>query len=297
MNSRISGILLLISATMIWGIGFIGTRWTLADYSGTWSNGMRFVLCLPIIIPYLLYKKTFFKGREYIQGGMLMGLFLFLALWTQTVGISQTTVAKAGFFTVFYAFFTPIISMFIFKVKLGIKYWSLVMLAMFGIALLCELKIENFTFGDSLVLLSAFFFSIHILITDKIAKNIDSSFELNLFQSFFVAILGFVVSYIVDGAPNFAPLINFSEIGKASSISGFIILSFFSTILAFSIQIVAQKKISSHIASFVFLMESVFAAVFGYLFLNESLSLISIIGAFVVLLSVGLVPLILKKNK
>ncbi|MCB9094369.1 MAG: DMT family transporter [Halobacteriovoraceae bacterium] len=294
MNNKTSGVLLLTLATMIWGLGFVGTRWTLYEYSATWSHGLRYLLCVPLVIPYLLYKKSFHFHKNYLKPGISLGFLLFLGLWTQTVGIAYTTVAKAGFFTVFYAFFTPIIGIFHKGERYRLAYWGLLIMAMFGIALLCELKIENFNFGDVIVLLSAFIFSFHIYFTGEFANQVESSIELNVMQTLFVAIFSVILAYTLEGMPKIEPLFRFQDIGMPTPITGFIIVSFFSTLIAFSIQIVAQRKIRAHIASLVFLMESVFAAFFGYVFLNEGLSTLSMVGGFLVLLSVFLVPYTLK---
>jgi drug/metabolite transporter (DMT)-like permease len=73
---------------------------------------------------------------------------------------------------------------------------------------------------------------------------------------------------------------------------GMFFLSIISSLIAYSIQIHSQKKIPPHIAGLIFLSESPFAALFGFIFLNEKLNLINIFGAILILLSVLLVPIL-----
>ncbi len=282
----------MIFATFIWGAGFAGTRWTLMDYSPTWSNAMRFIIATLIISPYLLIK---FKKLN-IKVTATAGLLLYWGLHFQTLGIAQTSMAKSGFLTVFYAIFTPIILVVAFKETIRKSFWALLLLALLGIALLCEFSISNFNIGDFYVLISAFFFSCHILWIDKRAQKEDP-INFNFWQCPFIALPAFIWAYFTEGCVSIAPLFEFQKLGQASSISGFLILSVFSSLVAFSIQISAQKKLRAHTVSLIFLLESVFAALFGYFLFNESLSAMALTGATLVIAAVALIPVLTRPKK
>ena len=147
MENKLKNLFLLSIAPIIWGLGFIGTRWVLKDYSATWCHAFRFCFCLPFVLPFLIYKKTFLNWKSYLKPGLILGFFLSMGLWTQTIGIAKTSVAKAGFFTVFYAFFTPLLAMIFMKKRYKKTYWALVCMAILGIAFLCEFEIVNFNEG------------------------------------------------------------------------------------------------------------------------------------------------------
>lgn len=285
-------LLLLVLATIIWGAGFAGTKFTLTDYSPLWSNAIRFtiagLLCLPILIKMKSLKK---EPKEFI-GPLLCALALFLGILTQTFGLKYTTLAKSGFITTFYAIFTPIIAMVIYSRKYRKAYWALVLVALIGIFLLCDMDLNNFNYGDLLTLISAIFFSGHILLLDKYTDKFDSLIELNLMQIFFTGVFSLAAGLIGEDIPSLTPLVQFSEIGQASPITGFIILSVFSSLIAFGIQVIVQKDIPAHIVSLIFLAEAVFASIFGYLFFSEVLSLTAMIGCAMVLVSVAFIPVI-----
>jgi drug/metabolite transporter (DMT)-like permease len=285
-------IALLILATMIWGAGFVGTRWTLSDYTPLWSNALRFALAGVIALPYLLVKGQ----KRNIKGAIECSIVLLLALQLQTIGIKYTTLAKSGFLTTFYAIFTPIIGMVFLKQRFKASYWGLVGLALFGILLMCELKLDNFNYGDLMTLISAVFFSLHIIFVDRYAQNV-SSLEFNLWQCLLIGLLNPVVAFLVDGPAPLAPLLDWSSLLVPSPLSGFIVLAIFSSLLAFSIQIYAQKGIRPHVVSLIFLMESVFSAFFGFFFFDERLSSMALSGAGLVLLAVALIPFATKANK
>lgn len=282
-------VLLLTIAAMIWGAGFIATKWTLNDYGPYWSNGLRFIFAAIIIIPFLIFK--FKKKRKLIfyWWPFLCSIILFLSMQAQTIGLKYTSTAKSGFITALYAFFVPIILMFTNKYKYKFRFWLLLLISLSGIALLCNLNFENFNNGDLWTLLCAFLFAWHIVITDKITNNYNSV-ELNGYQCVFVALISLPISLIMEGSPNLAPLFRPETLLQPSSLAGFIILGLFSSNIAFSIQAYAQKSIPAHIVALIFLLESIFAAIFGYLLLDEKLSSLAIAGCALVIFSLALVP-------
>lgn len=284
----IFNIFLLSLAAMIWGAGFIGTKWTFESYGPYWSNAIRFVVSTVFIIPFLVkdFKKINF---QFLKWPFICSLFLCFSMITQTIGLELTTAAKSGFITTFYAFFTPIILMLFRGLKYQWTFWPLLLLSLIGIAFLCNLSFEGFNEGDAWTLACALGFSFHILSVGKIANDYNA-ITLNGLQSIFVAIISVILAFFFEGIPNLAPVFEFDRILEPSPILGFVILGIFSSNIAFSIQAYAQRLIPAHIVGLVFLLESVFATFFGYLFLNERLTTISLIGCGLVLLSLSLVP-------
>lgn len=287
------GLALLSFACMIWGLGFAGTRFTLIDYSPIWSQGLRYLFAGALALPVLLIRKNAFK--DYKQA-FFCSIFLLLALVTQTIGISLTSMAKAGFLTVFYAVFTPIFSVIIFKHKLRKTFWGLLGLAMFGIFLMCDMKLEAFNLGDFYILLCALFFSGHILLTDKYADHVDT-LNFNFLQCFYIGIFSVIFALFVEGPVSLKPLLDAQALSFPSSLYGFIILSIFSSLIAFSLQVYAQKRTPPHVVGLVFLSESIFASIFGYIFFKEVIGAKGIIGAIIILVAVALIPKFAKIQK
>jgi len=279
--------ILLLTATFIWGLGFVGTRWTLIDYSPIWSNSLRFVFAGVLCLPFLIRSPELLKNK----GTLICSVLLAVALQLQTIGIAHTSLAKSGFLTVFYALFTPLLVMIFYGKKFKRSYWLLLSLALFGIALLCELEWSQFNAGDLSTLASAFFFALHILAIDHYGKNKHPVY-FNFSQCFYIGVFCLIFALLFEGPTSLAPLIAVQDFTSPSSLYGFVILSIFSSLIAFSLQISAQQSIPPHIVSLLFLTESIFAAFFGYLFFNEHLSLISLIGCLLVLISVALIPIL-----
>ncbi len=276
---------LLVLACAIWGFAFAGSRWTFADYSPIWSHCLRYIFAGLIALPILKYR----HGFKHLKEGFICAIFLMAALQLQTIGVAMTTLAKSGFLTVFYAVFTPILSVFVLKQKLRKTFWLLLAIAMFGIALMCNLDLSGLNTGDIYVLLSALFFSIHILIVDRYAEKV-APLNFNFIQCLFMGLIAIPFGLLMEGLPDLSPLYSNKALIFPSSLYGFLLLSIFSSLIAFSLQMEAQKRIPAHIVGIVFLSESIFASLSGYLFFEETLNAMNIAGAFIILIAVALIP-------
>jgi drug/metabolite transporter (DMT)-like permease len=280
--------LLLAFAMMIWGLGFIATRWALTGLDPYWTIALRFLLAGSLGLPFLIYKRTFFKKENYIKESIISSSFLFLNMIFQTIGLTQTTVAKSGFITTLYIFFIPLISMFIYKRRYRMQFWGLVFLSLIGMGFLCNLRIDDLVFGDFLTLICSIFAAIHIMYIGEMTKKIKSAIEFNFLQNLFVGIFALLAALFIQGRPELNLLFDVNS----KVFYGIFFLGIFSSMIAFSIQIVSQKKIPVHIAGFIFLLESPFAALFGYFILGEILSSQNIFGAVLISISVFLVPIL-----
>lgn len=279
---------LLTIAAMIWGAGFIGTKWTFTDYGPYWSNTIRFILASLFILPFLFYKFKRNRGFQFYKAPLLCSVLLFLGMITQTIGLKYTTVSKSGFLTTFYAFFTPIILMMLYRYRYQKTFWPLLATSLFGIFMLCDMSFNHFNIGDFWTLVCAFIFSFHIILIGNIANNYNA-IELNGMQCVGVMFLSIPCAFYFEGVPDLGPALVL-DFKPGSTLLGFIILGIFSSNIAFSIQAHAQKFIPPHFVSLLFLFESVFAALLGNIFLGEKLSALNFFGCLVVLTSVSLVP-------
>lgn len=289
-------IVFLLTTTFIWGFGFIATKWTFLDFDGFWSYALRFALAGLFSLPFLIYKKSFVK-KDLLKKSFIASWWLFGALFFQTIGLYETTVAKSGFITTMYALFTPIFAMIFFKRKFHPVYWLLVGISFFGVALLCNLKLDDFNRGDFWTLLCAISGAGHILYVEKVAADIESAIEFNFLQSFFMGVNSLILVYLFKGPVDLSPLAQWENLFVASSLLGLLYLSLLSSMVAFTLQIASQKRIPSHIVSLVFLLESPIAAFFGYTIFGETLNTMNIIGCILILLSVAFIPLIEKLSQ
>lgn len=281
---------LLILITMIWGMGFIGVKWTLLVHTPMESNFIRFLISTIFVIPIVTIKSEWRRSTEEIKAAAICAVFLFGLLFLQTWGMQYTTVAKSGFLTTLYAFFTPLLSMIIFKKRFSIGYWVLIGIGLLGICLLCNLDFDDFNFGDFLTLMCAICAAIHIICVDKFARVFKSGFIFNCFQIFFVTLISSIVFYFQSSDINWSVLFDFTQL----PVYGYIEIAILSSVIAFTFQATAQKELPSHVVSTLFLLESPFAAIFGFFLLGETLNAVNIFGCLLIIFSVASVPYFIK---
>lgn len=282
---------LLALSTLIWGFGFVAARLTFSAVDPIWSHALRFLVAAILSLPLLIYKKTFLKSWEYILKALLASGFLSATLLFQNIGLNYTTVARSGFITTLYTLFIPLLMMMFFKKRYHYVFWILTATAIFGMLLLCNLNFNDFNIGDLFTLVCAIFAAIHIIYIGEITQHIGSAVEFNFLQIFFVGIEATIIALVIKGPINIFTSLN----GKATAVFGILFLGILSSMFAFTVQVIAQRKVKPHIAGLIFLLESPIAAFFGYLVFKESMSVTNIIGACLILISVILVPVLQNK--
>mgnify|MGYP000173912275 CR=1 FL=1 len=176
---------------------------------------LSFTFSLFFALPFLFLKPQLFKDK----GAILCSFLLGVGLQLQTIGIAETTLAKSGFLTVFYALFTPILTMIFFKDKFKPAYWGLLLMSLVGIAMICDFSLDNFNKGDIFILFSAFAFALHIMAVDQFAKGHKALF-FNFAQCFYIGLFGLAFAFIYDGPVSLAPLFKSTALAFPSALYG-----------------------------------------------------------------------------
>ena len=217
-----------------------------------------------------------FSNKTLLKGGLYCGIFLCIASTLQTFGMKYIDAGKSGFLTSLYMIFVPIIGIFMGK-KLNVKTVIAVFMALIGMYLLCMKNgFSSVNIGDILVLLCAVFFSFHIMVIDKFSPNVDGV-KLSCLQ-FFVAGAIASLGMIIIEKPTLNDIIMSSMPIAYSGIM--------SCGVAYTLQIIGQKYAEPTIATIIMSLESVFAALSGWLFLNEIMTTREFFGCLIVFLAV-----------
>ena len=283
--------LLLMLTAFIWGSAFVAQSEGTA-YIGPWTfNCLRCVLgSLALLLALPLLNKLSGNNekinKETIKGGACAGLILTFGMYFQQYGIAYTTVGKAGFLSSLYIVFVPLLAVFI-KKKINISIWLAVALSILGLYFLSFSEVEGFAIGDIYILICAVIFAIQILCIDYFAQRVNT-IHLALFQFMFVAIFSFLPMIIIE-----KPLIA----NIKSALIPIMYAGILSTGVAYTLQVVSQKELEPSLASIIMSLEAVFAALSGWLFLNQMMSSREIIGACLVFgaVLVAQLPDIIKK--
>ena len=208
------------------------------------------------------------KGRrDLLISAVICGVSMFIATIAQQNGLLYTTVGKSGFITALYILLVPVFGLFL-KKKVTPVMWICVAVAVTGMYLLCLTDGEGLNKGDLYTLVSAVFFAVQILTIGYYAEKVDSV-KLSLIQLAVGCTLSAIFMLLFE-QPTFAQI-------KEAAIP-IVYAGVFSSGVAFTLQISAQKNISPTIASLIMSFESVFAALFGWIILSQSLNEREIIG-------------------
>lgn len=283
------GYFLATFTALLWGAGFIGSRYGLEQLGAMSVTFTRFGIALLVCLPTIYWIKKVNIKREIFPKIFICSLALAAIMFFQIKGLEYTTVAKSGFITILYVFFTPIFSYILYKTKISSTYWTLLALAFSGILLLLDLNISNFNRGDFYTLLCALCSAAHLIAIERYSKQVKDIFLFNILQLFFVCLITLPLALIFEGSAAFITLAKNYETSVAP-IVGLIFMGVFSTAVAFLIQIKAQQTLAPHKVSLVFLLESPFAAILGYMYFDEMISTQGAVGCFIVLAAVALIP-------
>ena len=282
-----SDFILLFVAT-IWGFAFVAQRMGM-DHVGPFTfNGLRFVLGCLSLLPIIYFQRNSPSAKTntgLIKSGIISGIFLFLGISFQQVGLVYTTAGKAGFITGLYVVIVPFLNLFFKQDKTGPGTWIGAVLACVGMFLLSVTNNMRMEFGDVLVLFSAICFAFHLIIIGRWSNRFNTA-KLSLVQCIVCSVLSLLVAAIFE-------TFILSDILKIS-----IPLRYggvMSVGVAYSLQIYGQKNSPASHAAILLSLEAVFAAIGGWLILNEILSGRAFLGCALMLTGMLISQLYYKK--
>lgn len=287
LNQYNQAVLELIIAGIIWGGSFTLVRWALIDFSATTLIFWRFIIAFTAgeVLHFFVNKELFKNSWSDARLAMFAGLFLGLSLFFQTYGLNFTTATNSGFITSLYVVLIPIIAALFFKHKIKAHHIFLSILAFTGMGFLLNLESFSMQLGEILTLGAAFTAAFQIMFIGKVAKHAKSAFRFNTYQTFWscITILPFLVVEVRAKNLNLWP-----ENIQTLSLLSIVALALFVSILAFYLQVRAQRTLSTTTSSMLCLLEGPFAFIFAAYFLNERLNGLQFFGAFIILLSCAL---------
>lgn len=295
---------LLAFAALIWGTAFVAQSMGM-DYLGPCAfNAARSFVGSIALLPVIFAGGRLRRGASQevlaanawtnpalLRGGLLCGLFLSAASLLQQAGLQYTTAGKAGFLTSLYIVIVPVLGIFLGR-RGGKKLWLAVALALVGAYFLsvsgglAELGIE---LGDGMVLVSAVFFSFHILVIDRFSPQVDC-IKLSCIQFFVAGLVSTLLALVLESG-------SFQWGDLLASWGPLLYTGIMSSGVAYTLQIVGQKGLDPAAASLLMSLESVFAALSGWLVLHQPLSLREMLGCGLVFAGVVLAQLPERQRK
>ena len=297
---KAKGPILLLITAVLWGMAFVAQT-SAADHVGpfTFNASRNFIGALflcgviavrkrtgqdkPAIAGNLLKASDAASGysrRTLLIAGALCGIALCVASYLQQAGITAyppeaAASSRSGFVTATYMVMVAVIMVFLGKRPHPIVFVAVVV-ALIGMYLLCVPDgLGSVYVGDWLGLASALGYAIHIIVIDRYTQ-VDGV-RLSRVQLLVAGVISLVCAFVFEHPQPTAILAAVVPILYAGICSDGI---------AYTLQIIAQKTTDATVASIIMSLESVFAALGGWLVLSESLTPVELGGCILVFAAV-----------
>ncbi len=291
MKKQLSGVIALSGATVIWGSAFIAQSVGMDKIGPFTFQAVRCFLAVVFLFP---ASALFSKGKPFWKSwadpalwrsGVICGLALFAASSLQQIGLVYTDAGKAGFLTAMYIVFVPFLGLFLGQ-KPGRNALLSLIPAIVGLYLLSCTSVSGINKGDVLLLLCAVAFSVQILLIDRHCAGLDG-LKLNCIQALVAAVLSVPWALLTE-------TVDASRIASCWLPLGY--AGVLSMGVAYTLQIVGQKRVAPSAAALLMSLESVFAALFGWLLLHETMTRAEELGCVLVFAAVIISQLPEKKE-
>ncbi len=289
-KNNLKGIPILLTAALIWGLAFVAQTKASETLSAFTYSAIRYFLGAAALIPVaLIFEKTGDKTRRdnTFKYGLITGLVLTCAMTLQQFGISLSmNSGKAGFLTAMYILIVPLFGIFLKRYPTPL-IWLAIALGICGVYLLSVQETSSIELGDVLLFASAFFWSAHILIIDKVSTDI---------YPIRFSIMQFMTTAVISGIGMFI----FDDVSVPALLDSWLVILYGglgSVAIGYTLQVIGQKYTDPVPASLAMSMESVFSALSGAVILHERLPLKGYIGCAMIFAGIILAQIPTKKKK
>ena len=283
---------MLISA-FIWGTTFVAQTTGMETIGPMTFTSIRYLIGTLTVLPFALFEMkkkniSLFIIKNQKLSFMIIGLgiLMFGGISLQQIALQNTKVANAAFLTALYVPLVPVILWFLKNEKIKSNIWIAILFSIYGSWLLSGSSDYETKIADLLVIIGSFFWAGHIILIGIVIRIFNAPFQYAMYQSLICFLLSAIPMFIFENPK----IINLIPVLPELLYAGV-----FSVGIAYTLQIVAQVKANTTVAAFILSLESVFAALSGWILIGQNLTFYSILGCSLIFLSV-LIADILKIN-
>lgn len=251
----------LILTTVFWGGSFIFNKIGFREippldfffYRFALATLLMAVLCLPRL-------KRLDRGT--LKTGILVGLPLAATNLSFVLGVSGTSVSRAGFLNNLFVLLIPLLCFVFWRERLD--RWSAggLFLALAGLWLLAKGGVDGFNQGDLLSTLCALFIALQIIAVSRLVGSEDV-YLLSLIQFATVAAVGAVLNVALPSPPFTVTWV---------SVGALVYCAVFPTVICFTLQNAYQRYTTPTKAGLIYTMDPVWSMLGGTLLLGERLT-------------------------
>lgn len=272
--------MVLLVAAAIWGFAFVAQRVGM-DHMGPFAfNGVRFVMGALALLPLIAWRAgrlprpegEFDSPKALLLGGFLAGFLVFLGASFQQVGLVTTSAGNAGFITGLYLVLVPMLGVLVGQ-RAGKGTVVGAVIAFAGLYLLSFTESMSMSWGDFLVLIGAFCWAAQILVIGWLSPRMDT-IRLAFAEFMACGLLSLAVAFAFEDV---------TWAGMEGAALPLLYGGVVSVGVAYTLQVVVQKKADASHGALLMSLEAVFALIGGVMFLDESLSARATVGCALML--------------
>lgn len=302
MSDKTKGNLILLLTAILWGTGFISQKLGNNYMPPMTFNAVRQLMAAVVLLPlaanslrksgYLsksknTYAQLTYRRNRLIIAGVLCGLFLLFGTTTQQIGLVTVSAGKSGFISSLYIVLVPVFSILLGN-NVSKKNIICVVIALAGFAVMSlHGGIGTVTTGDWLTLASAAGFAAQIVTVNRYVDK-GNAVALSLMQFFLCGAAGLGIAIAMEHPTAEAVL---------SGMPVLLYQTLCPTALGYTLQILGQRYADSSTSALIMSTEAVFAAMFGAIILQESMSGREIVGSAIIFSAIIIGQIEKKKSR
>lgn len=263
--------LALLLAAACWGGGFVAGDIAAENFSPFFIMAVRFTGAA-LFMGLLFRRHVKSSTKEDWKAGLILGSLLFVAQPIQIIALKYTTPSKQAFLITTYVIIVPFVSWLVLRKRPGIKAFVAGVLAFVGIGLISLNGSLGIELGDGLTLLFSLLYSFVIVMTGILAKRVNP-----LAMSFF--------QYLTTGVLSIGTTLLFEEratVFPAAGIGALVYLLSINTVVAYTLQNVAQRYTSDTHSAVLISTESVIGYFCGVVLYGDPFTPKVLMGGLIV---------------
>lgn len=276
---------LLVLGTAFWGISFPLSKEAYDTVHPYAFMFYRFLIAA-LVLSIVFYKQVLKLDRSTLKKGVISGIFLFMGICWQTVGLKYTTSSNASFIAGIEVVLIPVFAFLFMRKAIQPKIWIACVLALIGLyTIAMSSGLSNFRIGDLMVFVGSLFYATYVLYVGKVSavkKGEQSKMDARSFvvvQLLVCAIFSGTLTLTTQG-------VNGIVIPMSSNVwMSLLFVGVLSTAYMYCIQNIAQRYIEPEKIALTYLCEPIFATLFAFLLLGENITMSTIVGGSLILLA------------
>lgn len=278
LNYRSVCISLVVLQTIIFGGGSAITKIAYESMSPWWCLVFRFGLASLCFLPFLPSIVKNLK-KAHVSDWLPAALGMAISYIASNIALDLTTATNVGFLVALPVMFTPFIAWVVLRRRYNPIHLPFQVAVIVGLFFLCSnAGAFSFGLGEFLALVGSVGIAAALVFGEKGLARLDAA-SISFTQIFVTFILSCAGVTLFDQPPVISAI-------KPEAWMVVAYLGIASTAITFALQNIALTRLPSFTVSMLLTGEPIFTAIFSYLVLGETLSVVGLLGAAIIVVCV-----------